>query len=499
MPRAVPVLVLGLAILGCSKRPPATVVPASPVETPAPVVEPTPPPEETPQAPEPSPEPVEVDQPIEELPRPGGAIRALATSASDAATLLGALGAPAHLFAAKEEWRVDGPCWVVPVLSGAKASDVVTAWNAALTSGPGPLHWLLALGSARDRVQRGDLVLRQGDPRAQAEGVRLCGRSSREDLTARLEHPALRRAVAGRRAVAPASPFVATPDGWYLSNRDLAEGRPYVARVGPVVGGAPALLFKLGDVDVAIVQGNDVKALETMPQQVALARVVEREPTYFLWLNPQKRWLNSPKFRAWLAGTIERSEIVRLLFDRRGDRAYTLHADAAATPTWAIVPDAPLLAASTPRLTLHYDDADPAAKLLAARLRAEVSADRVDLQLRPTEQDRLLDAVSQGDVEVALLAHRPETSDPVLGLLGTAWWLGDAAREEALALIDATALEDPVARRQAAEDVEHALLADARVVPLVRLWSWLATRDGLVGVRVDDDGTLRLDTAWWRK
>jgi hypothetical protein len=503
MPRAVPVLVLGLAILGCSKRPPATVVPAGPVATPPPVVEPSPTPEPTPE-PMPNVEPEEVS--LEELPRPGGVIQALAANEAEATSLLGVLGAPRELFDTVTTWRVDGRCWIARPKAGSRPADIVAAWNEALALGPSPLHWLLALGSAGEHVNQGQPFLQEGDVRAQPDGVRLCGTSSLLDLRARLDHPALRRALVDRSAVPPGSPFVATADGAYLSNRELVEGRPYVDSVEPVKGGAPALLFKLGDVDVAVVQGHDITALQALSPQVTLERAIAREPTYFLWLNPQKRWLNAWKFRAWLAGRIDRAAIVHLLFDDNGKRAFTLHAAEKASASWPLIPDPPLVPRSAPHLTLHYDDTDPAAKLLAARLRAEVSTEqrsevpgRIDLELRPTDRDRLLEAVVGGEVEAALMVHRPETPDPVLALLGTTWWLGPEASEETLKLLKATALEDATAREQAAAEVEQDLLADARIVPLVRLKSWLATRDGLVGVKIDSDGTIRLDQAWWRR
>ena len=507
MPRAVPVLVLGLAILGCAKRPPATVVPAVDVEPPASVLEPghresvvLAPTAEPP--PPPSPTPVDLGRDVDEAPRPGGSIRVLVPAGPEASTLLGTLAAPERLFAEPDAWRVEGACRIVPVLGGAKAADVVDAWNDVLASGPGPLHWLLALGSARDQVRRGERLLTQADPRAQEGGVRFCGAGSLADLAARLDHPALRRALVGRVAVATRSPFLSTPDGGFVPDPDHVEGGPYVARVDSVdPGGAPALLFKLGDVDVAIVQGHDVRALEALPERVVLTQAPAREPTYFLWLHPEKRWLNATEFpfRAWLAGAIDRNEIVRLLFDGRGARAYTLHPDVGAAPQYELRPDLPLVPASRPQLTLRFDDGDPAEALLAARLRAELRTQRVDLQLQPTKPDRLIERLAAGDVEAALLLHRPETPDPVLALLGSVWWLGEAVRDETLALLDATALEDPAERVQAAVSVEEALLENARVCPLVRLESWLATRDGLVGVRVDPHGTLRLDAAWWRR
>ena len=331
MPRAVPVLVLGLAILGCSKRPPVSVVPVLDIPPPASVLDsaavedvtPTPTPE-----PSPTPAPLEAERDLEETPLPGGAIRALAPVGPDATTLLGSLAAPARLFADPSEWRVEGACRVVPVLGGAKAEDVVGAWNAALASGPGPLHWLLALGSAREQVRRGARLLPRADGRAQADAIQFCGASSVADLAARLAHPALLRALADRPAAAAGSFFVPTPDGGFVPNPSARDGGPLVDRVDSVdPGGAPALLFKLGDVDVAVVQGRDVRALVALPERVRLTPAPPRDPTYFLWLHPEKRWLNATKFpfRAWLAGAIDRNEIVRLLFDGRGTRAYTLH------------------------------------------------------------------------------------------------------------------------------------------------------------------------------
>src|SRR5512145_52749 len=100
MPRAVPVLVLGLVILGCSKRPPAIVVPPtsseSPASPPAGESEPEPLPIEPPASAAPAETPDEAPSGPEETPQPGGTIRTLDAAAP---TLLGALGVQPRLFA----------------------------------------------------------------------------------------------------------------------------------------------------------------------------------------------------------------------------------------------------------------------------------------------------------------------------------------------------------------------------------------------------------------
>ena len=501
MPRAVPVLVLGLVILGCSKRPPNVVRPETGIEAPAEPAagdwEPSPPPIE-PSAPEPpTTTPDEHPTDPQDTPRPGGTIQVFDPAQALEPMLLAALATPPRIFAEPSAWRTDGRCWIVPVAGEERASEIVSAWNEALARGPGPLHWLLALESARGRVERGERLLDRAEVRGEADGVRVCGTSSVYDLAARLEHPALRRALASSRAVDRRSPFLARVGGRYVANTTLGDGAPYVDRIDTVDKGAPALLFKLGDVDLAVVQGHDVRTLEALPDRVTLSRAPAREPTYFLWLHPANRWLAVESFRRWLAG-VDRPKIIDLLFDGRGSRAYALRAEGTAVPLYEGRPDPPFPETSEPRFVLRFDRSDPSAELLAARMRAELGTSNVELQVEGVEAEDLLDRLARGDIEAALLRHRPESPDPILALLGTVWWLGEQAEAETLALLDATRLEDPLARAEAATEIERVLLADACLVPLVRLESWLAVRTGLAGVRVDPDGTLRLDGAWWR-
>ncbi len=505
MPRAILLFVLGLAILGCSKRAPPVRVPAP--QAPAAEVEVAPAAAPTESEPLPEPEPVPDAAPSEpiaepEVPRSGGRIRALADAGESPETFLQSLAVPDRMFADVEDWVVEGSCYRVPVLGWADApsaaAGLVEAWDAELASGRGALDWILALESAPGLASSVSRKLVRSDLRARNGAIQVCGAGSVVDVQARLEHPALRGAATLRSS--NAAPFQRVPEGGLVRNPTYVGAGPYADRVDPVApGGELALLFKLGDVDVAIVHGRDVRALEAAPEQVALERVPSRDPTYFLWLNPDKHWLNAPSFRRWLASAIDRAEIVRLLFDGRGRRAYTLRPDGRETPAYEMHPDPPLAPTSRPRLDLQFDESDRTAELLAARLRATLGGQRLELRLRPTSQDRLLEDLDLGQVEAALLVHRPETPDPVLGLLGAVWWLGAPVEAETRELLRATALATPAARAAEAARIEEQLLTDARVVPIVRLDAWLATNLRLAGVEVEPHGSIRLGAAWWRR
>jgi len=508
MPRAILVLLLGLALLGCSKR-------ASPVTSPRPEEPavagevPLPDAAEATGLPDTDPEPPAPVPPVDplpdaEVPQAGGRIRALVPAGESPDTFLGSLATPKRLFAGPADWQVEGRCYRVPVVgwtdTAVAADGLVEAWNAELESGLGPLHWVLAIESAPALVASGSRRLAAGDVRARDGAIQICGAGSVTDVAVRLAHPILREAATLRSSASTFAPFRRRSDGRLVRNPNYPGAGPYADLVDSISSeGDRALLFKLGDVDVAIVHGRHVRALAAAPEQVALERVPALDPAYFLWLNPDKRWLNAPRFREWLAGAIDRAEIVRVLFDGLGRRAYTLRADGEPVPSYDIRTAAPFAPTSRPQLDLRFEGSDPTAEILAARLRASLGIERVELRLRPLSRRELLENLAAGDVEVALLAHRPETADPVLGLLGALWWLGEPVRAETLALLDCARLTDPAERAVEATRVEQALLADARIIPLVRLEAWLATNRRLAGVEVEPYGTIRLGAAWWRR
>jgi hypothetical protein len=152
-----------------------------------------------------------------------------------------------------------------------------------------------------------------------------------------------------------------------------------------------------------------------------------------------------------------------------------------------------------PRLRMVYDEDDPYSETVAQRVRAILETHQVVLSIVPMERGALRQAMRAGDVEIALLAHRPGTEDPVLALEGTVWWLGDGAVDSREALAEASGI-DPrqvAARAEGAWKAEQLLLADARVVPLIRLHAWLVYRSSLAGLDPGAEGEFRLEETWW--
>ena len=66
-------------------------------------------------------------------------------------------------------------------------------------------------------------------------------------------------------------------------------------------------------------------------------------------------------------------------------------------------------------------------------------------------------------------------------------------------MVEASAI-DPrhmAARAAGAWKAEELLLADARVIPLIRLHAWLAYHSSLAGLDPGPEGEFRLEEAWW--
>lgn len=117
--------------------------------------------------------------------------------------------------------------------------------------------------------------------------------------------------------------------------------------------------------------------------------------------------------------------------------------------------------------------------------------------LVPTRGDRFREALDDDRFQMALIAHRPPVIDPVLALQHTLWELGNPSPEAWDALQRASWWDREDRRLSAARFAEDTLLREARLVPLVRVYAWLATRPGLEGVVAGPWGVLRLENARW--
>jgi MarR-like DNA-binding transcriptional regulator SgrR of sgrS sRNA len=152
-----------------------------------------------------------------------------------------------------------------------------------------------------------------------------------------------------------------------------------------------------------------------------------------------------------------------------------------------------------PRLRMVYEQDDPYSETVAQRVRAVLETQQVELSIVPMDRGALRQALLKGDVEIVLLAHRPGSEDPVLALEGTVWWLGDGAEDARAALAAASSI-DPrqvAARAEGAWEAERLLLADARLIPLIRLHAWLAYHHLLAGIDPGAEGEFRLEETWW--
>ena len=391
------------------------------------------------------------------------------------------------------------PRWVWPDGLSVRAGDLLAAWATGLLDDSSDLHWLLdPLGDQADAP-----VEASGSMRAAERILEICPRRPTPDLPLRLEHPAtwLQRVDPATGLHEGPGPFRQMPDGSLSAKTDYPGDGPYLGSVVPiVVEGHSPLLLRLGDAHLAVTFGAAADSLIDDPvPDLRLERLPAWDRTYFMWMNPEERWVNDPVFRRWVSGTIDRDEMVTYLFDGRGKRAFSLSYDGSTVPVYPLRADRPLSPMTEPRLRMVYDAADPYAETVAQRVRAVLETRQVELSLVPMKLDALRRALRAGDVEVALLAHRPGSEDPVLALEGTVWWLGDGAADARARLVEASGIDSHrvAARAEGAWEAEQLLLLDARVVPLIRLHAWLAYRSSLAGLDPGADGEFRLEETWW--
>lgn len=246
-----------------------------------------------------------------------------------------------------------------------------------------------------------------------------------------------------------------------------AFSEAYPDEVRPVEdGGNPVLMLQLGEADLAVLWGRQVGAMEAaMGDRCRLERLHAWDRSYFLQLNPAKRWVNDPAFRRWLAAIIDREELLGQLFDGRGEPAFSITPGRADGPAWERAQGRPFSATSEPRLDLHYDGADPRAASIAARLKAVLEVEGIRLTLSAADDQA---------ASMTLLLARRRPPDIVGALREILEPMGEEAAAELDLLERAARHSEEDVRSELAWWAESSMLRDARIVPLVRLHSWLA-------------------------
>jgi hypothetical protein len=335
---------------------------------------------------------------------------------------------------------------------------------------------------------------------AEGPALEICSSRPVPDLAARLAHPALwlwRTSPAGGLLEGPGR-FVESAHGM-LTRNPAHAGRPaLLERLRRVEGETAGLLLRIGEADLAVAYGSAAAELiGAGAESLAVQREEGLDKTFLLWLVPHTRWLSDPSLRRWLADRIDRRGMLERLFAARGSVAYGLLQGGEGVAPWDGVAVRPLARNTVPRIRLDYDGSDADAARIASRLKAELGVLDVTLLLRSRQATALDAAVRAGEVEMALLAHRPHSRDPVLELGETVRRLGPAAGDARELLRVGAQAEGAGRRARAARDAERLLTADARVIPLVRLEAWVAADSRLAAVDAGVPGLLRFGAAGW--
>ncbi len=383
----------------------------------------------------------------------------------------------------------------------ADPETLVATWEAGLRR-PGSAHrWLLgSLVGSRDLVFAG--AAHASGLRVEGGTLVVCAAHPMPDWSSRVAHPELwphRVDPVSLRAYGD-GPFRWSADGTALVR---SESGPASRLERIELLQAPdreaADWISRGQVDLAIVYGVTADTLLTADAlPVRLERIPGWDKVYALWLNPASRWVNDPRFRRWLAGTIDRDALVRLVFGGRGEPAFRLLAGKHETAPWPTSGRPPIAPSSSPRLALTFDEEDPHARSIAARIKAvlEQAGLVLDLEPRSAEERR---ALLDGRFQMALVVHHSPIADPVLALQNTLWPLGPSAAEAFQRLDRASRISPERRRYERAALVEDSLLADARLIPLVQLHAWLVRHKDLIHVRAGRYGILRLERAEWTR
>jgi len=214
-----------------------------------------------------------------------------------------------------------------------------------------------------------------------------------------------------------------------------------------------------GEFDLAVLYGADVAAATSRDREWTVARLATWDRTYALWLNRSARWTHDPTFRRWVSATIDRDGMVDVLFDGQGRPVGSWMRDDPPDTTSPAVQ--PFSARARPRLSLVHDDADPQAAAIAARLKADLERYGPIVEIRPRASSEVRLDPERREPSAVLIVHRSSES-----------------------------------RFPESDD---RLLADDRLVPVVRLHAWSATRRGLRGVRWGPEGVVSLSDAGWKR
>jgi MarR-like DNA-binding transcriptional regulator SgrR of sgrS sRNA len=263
-------------------------------------------------------------------------------------------------------------------------------------------------------------------------------------------------------------------------------------------GGDAVAIPAPGAFDVAFAWGRAAADLLEEPGlDVRADRLPAWDTVYGLWLASDRRWTNDPAFRRWLRDLLDRERMARHLFGEHAEPAFGL------SPVGPGVSGRsgrrPFSQGSSPRLTLAFDEADPHAASLAARLKAVLLPHGVDLRVAAHPAGGLSRALAETGFHGVVLAHRPLADEPLLALVETLWPLRTMFGEETTGLLRATRIADPDRRQRRAEEVEAGLIADARLIPLVRLHAWRLRAADVERVDTGSRGRVRLDRARWSR
>jgi len=249
-------------------------------------------------------------------------------------------------------------------------------------------------------------------------------------------------------------------------------------------GIAPAELLLLGEADMALVHGRQISRVERTGDY-GMLRAPGWDRAFALRCDPGERWTNDPNFRRWLAETVDRIDLVEHLFEGLATPAYSLLSPHIVA-RWAPPMVRPFGPTSRPALDLAFDPLDPDARAIAARMKAAFAIEGMDLRL-VTEPDGSTPALT-------LVSHQQWEDDPLasFGRLipddeeGARWFLRQAESAEEQARVSLVV------------QAEDAMLAEARLIPLLRLEAWFAFHPRLQGVTTGWAGDMSLEELWWK-
>ncbi len=415
-------------------------------------------------------------------------------------------GALAGLAAEREDWsrwvfQLD-PLARFPDGRRVTAEDIIDSWERLLNSSRSPYRWLL------DPVVGVRAYRSGGGPRpaglvAGFGTLEIRLNRPAPDLLHRLAHPAL--GISELRAddagLVGTGPFDSDPDnpGTLIRANSFHQwGRPFLDGLELLQhqGVDPALLLQSGQADLTVLHGRAAGQILSSPNPpIRMTRLPGWDRVYSLvWNGISTGAGGRGGLPERLGSALDRRAMVRYLFDGRGEPVSSLlPLIRARAQAETVSPGQPF----SGRVSLLHDDSDPSAMAIASRVKASWEELGLRVGLQPVDADELRYRLASGDYVAAVLLHHPPTVDPVLGLHGTLSQLGEVAEPAVQALDEASMHSNPVLRLQRARMAEDLLLEPGFLVPLVRVYAWLATTASLVGVQGDAAGMLYLDDAWW--